>query len=113
MSLKVCIALFLSALDTANIPHQQLSSYTRTCHNPDTRTAKMSSTNAGRESPAPEFLTSRQQRDPISFGKTAPENRGDPLHSKKESDEAKFSKLESNPHHVLEDIEAKKFEKTH
>ena len=73
----------------------------------------MSSTKAGRESPDPEFLTASQQREPISFGRTAPELRGDPMHSKKESDEAKETKLESNPHHVLEDIEAKKFEKTH
>lgn len=73
----------------------------------------MSATNTGRQSPEPELLTGSQQRDPVSSGKTAPENRGDPLHSKKESDETKNTKLESNPHHVLEDLEEKKFEKTH
>lgn len=71
----------------------------------------MSAPNAGRQSPEPERQTGAQLQDPVSSGKTASEYRGEPNHSKRESDAAKYTKLESNPHHPLEDIEARKYEK--
>lgn len=71
----------------------------------------MSAPNAGRQSPDPERQTGAQQQDPVSSGRTAPEYRGEPNHSKRESDATKYTKLESNPHHPLEDIEARKYEK--
>ncbi|EAW13878.1 uncharacterized protein ACLA_069060 [Aspergillus clavatus NRRL 1] len=70
----------------------------------------MSAQKSGRQSPPPETQTGAQQQDPVSAGKTEPELRGDPQHSQRESDETK-SKLESNPKHPLEDIEAAKYSK--
>ena len=71
----------------------------------------MSAPNPGRQSPSPERQSGAQQRDPVSAGKTLPEFRGEPRHSQAESDETKNTKLESNPVHRLEEIEAKKYQK--
>ncbi|KAE8148051.1 hypothetical protein BDV25DRAFT_142184 [Aspergillus avenaceus] len=50
----------------------------------------MSAPHQGRQSPPPEQQTGAQQRDPVASGHTS---------------------HESNPKHILEDIEAKKFTK--
>ncbi|ODM17745.1 hypothetical protein SI65_06533 [Aspergillus cristatus] len=72
---------------------------------------KMSAPNPGRQSPDPERQSGAQQRDPVSAGKTLPEFRGEPRHSQAESEDTKNTKLESNPVHRLEEIEAKKYQK--
>ncbi|KAH1270919.1 hypothetical protein KXW98_004903 [Aspergillus fumigatus] len=73
----------------------------------------MSAQNSGRQSPPPETQSGAQQQDPPSAGKTQSELRGDPQHSQRESNETKEWKLESNPKHPLEDIEAAKYSKVH
>lgn len=71
----------------------------------------MSAPNPGRQSPDPERQSGAQQQDPPSAGKTFPEFRGDPRHSQAESEDTKNNRLQSNPTHRLEEIEAEKFEK--
>ena len=70
----------------------------------------MSAPNSGRQSPPPERQSGAQQQDPVAAGKAAPEHRGDPTHSRRESEEFKNTRLESNPTHRLEQIEAQKYE---
>ncbi|KAH1463116.1 hypothetical protein KXX53_003182 [Aspergillus fumigatus] len=60
----------------------------------------MSAQNSGRQSPPPETQSQSELR-------------GDPQHSQRESNETKEWKLESNPKHPLEDIEAAKYSKVH
>lgn len=70
----------------------------------------MSAPNPGRQSPPPERQSGSQQQDPVAAGKAAPEYRGDPTRSRRESEEFKNTRLESNPTHRLEELEAQKYE---
>ncbi|OGM40233.1 hypothetical protein ABOM_011108 [Aspergillus bombycis] len=69
---------------------------------------KMSAPNSGRQSPPPERQTGAQQQDPVASGHTQHGIHGG---SKGASEDTKFHGLSSNPKHILEDIEAKKFSK--
>ncbi|RMJ25480.1 hypothetical protein PHISP_03629 [Aspergillus sp. HF37] len=70
----------------------------------------MSARLSGRQSPAPEEQSAQQQEVP-SLGKIAPEYKPDPNHARRESVKMRDTRLQSNPEHPLEQIEAEKMKK--
>lgn len=68
----------------------------------------MSAPNQGRQSPDPERQTGAQQQDPPSSGNIDSNLKGSSQQSRQET---QASGLSSNPKHVLEDVEEKKFSK--
>ncbi|PLB48084.1 hypothetical protein P170DRAFT_437796 [Aspergillus steynii IBT 23096] len=68
----------------------------------------MSAPNQGRQSPDPERQTGAQQQEPPSSGNITSQLKGS---SEQSRQEAQQGGLTSNPKHILEDVEAKKFTK--
>ncbi|KAI9036699.1 uncharacterized protein KD926_001393 [Aspergillus affinis] len=69
----------------------------------------MSAPNQGRQSPSPERQTGAQQQEPPSSGNINPQYKSSSSSSRDQTQQG--GGLSSNPKHILEDIEAKKFTK--
>ena len=68
----------------------------------------MSAQHSGTQPPPPEQQSGRQLHDVPSAGKMPPEYRADPEQMERESAKMRDTKLQSNPEHPLEKIEAEK-----
>lgn len=72
----------------------------------------MSAPASGRQSPPPERQTGIQQQEPPASGKIGgSSSRPAPEFAQQESEQHKESRLESNPEHPLDKIEAGKYVK--